>query len=156
MIPLMQIIKIMCIWAHKPYMLMKHAKIKQYTIMACICLNLYKKSKIIYIMLKRIGPKLSIKTYLLLKKKSNPWSQWASQLEKPKWTKRWISRVAGNKSPRLKLTFHKQNLLRPFKELSAPPWTKWKKEMKLLSPSPFVSLISSSPKSANLVLCFQL
>ena len=68
MIPLMQIIKIMCIWAHKPYMLTRHAKIKQYTIMACICLNLYKKSKIIYIMLKSIGPKLSIKTYLLLKK----------------------------------------------------------------------------------------
>ena len=68
MIPLMQIIKIMCIRAHKPYMLTKHARIKQYTIMAYICLNLYKKSKIIYIMLKRIGPKLSIKTYLLLNK----------------------------------------------------------------------------------------
>ena len=38
--------------------------------MACICLNLYKKSKIIYIILKRIGPKLSIKTYLLLRKKN--------------------------------------------------------------------------------------
>ena len=56
MTQLMQIIKNVCMYKHKSCMLPKYAKKKknhQRTNMACVCSNIYKRSMVTYIMLKK-------------------------------------------------------------------------------------------------------